>query len=63
MADFLEDENEVLIKSVTSLVEPLILITLGLVVGLVAISMFLPLFDLTSMAGAGPGPGSGGGTP
>lgn len=61
MADFLEEENEVLVKSVTSLVEPLILITLGVVVGLVATSMFLPLFDLTSMAGGGPGGGGGGG--
>ena len=53
MADFLDEENEVIVKSVTSLVEPLILITLGLVVGFVAISMFLPLFDLTSTAGGG----------
>jgi type II secretory pathway component PulF len=53
MADFLDEENEVLLKSVTSLVEPLILITLGLIVGFVAISMFLPLFDLTATAGGG----------
>jgi type IV pilus assembly protein PilC len=56
MADFLDEENEVILKSLTSLVEPLILITLGVVVGLVATSMFLPLFDLTGMAGGGPPP-------
>ena len=55
MADFLDEENEVIVKSLTSLVEPLILITLGLVVGFVAVSMFLPLFDLTSTAGGGGG--------
>ena len=55
MADFLDEENEVIVKSLTSLLEPLILITLGLVVGFVAISMFLPLFDLTSTAGGGGG--------
>jgi type II secretory pathway component PulF len=60
MADFLDEENEVLIKSLTSLIEPCILICLGVIVGIVAISMFLPLFDLTAMAGSGP-PGSGGG--
>lgn len=54
MADFLEEENEIILKSVTSLVEPVILITLGVVVGLVATSMFMPLFDLTAMAGGGP---------
>lgn len=59
MADFLDEENDVLIKSVTGLVEPLILITLGIIVGLVATSMFLPLFDLTSMAGASTGGGGG----
>jgi type II secretory pathway component PulF len=62
MADFLDEENEVLLKSLTSLIEPIILITLGLVVGTVAISMFLPLFDLTATAGAGGG-GGGGGAP
>jgi type II secretory pathway component PulF len=56
MADFLDEENEVVLKSVTSLIEPLILLALGCVVGLVATSMFMPLFDLTSMAGA---PGGG----
>jgi type II secretory pathway component PulF len=60
MADYLDEENEVLIKSLTGLIEPLILISLGVVVGLVATSMFLPLFDLTAMAGGGP-PGAGGG--
>jgi type IV pilus assembly protein PilC len=53
MADFLDDENQMLIKSLTGLLEPVILITLGVVVGLVATSMFLPLFDLTAMAGGG----------
>ncbi|HEX7010237.1 MAG TPA: type II secretion system F family protein, partial [Phycisphaeraceae bacterium] len=53
VASFLEEENEVLLRSLTSLLEPLILIGLGLVVGLVAMSMFLPLFDLTASAGGG----------
>jgi type IV pilus assembly protein PilC len=53
MADFLDEENEVLVKTLTGLLEPVILITLGVVVGLVATSMFLPLFDLTASAGGG----------
>lgn len=51
VADFLEEDNEVLVKSLTSIIEPLILVGLGLAVGFVAISLFLPLFDLTSMGG------------
>jgi type II secretory pathway component PulF len=48
MADHLDEDNELVVKSLTSIVEPLILIVLGLIVGVVAISMFLPLFDLTA---------------
>ena len=48
MADFLDEENEVIVKSLTSILEPIILIILGVLVGFVALSMFLPLFDLTS---------------
>ena len=52
LADYLDEENETVIKSVSSIIEPVIMIGLGIMVGLVAISMFLPLFDLTASAGA-----------
>ena len=55
MADFLDEDNEVTLRSLTSIIEPLILVVLGCVVGFVAISMFLPLFDLTSMTQPGGG--------
>jgi type II secretory pathway component PulF len=51
LADFMDEDNEVIVKSITSLIEPLILIVLGVIVGFVAISMFLPLFDLTAAGG------------
>ncbi len=54
MADFLDEENEVVVKSLMSLMEPAILIVLGLVVGVIALSMFLPLFDLVSNVNGGP---------
>lgn len=53
VSDFLDEENEVVIKSLTSILEPVILIGLGILVGFIAISMFLPLFDLTSAARGG----------
>jgi type II secretory pathway component PulF len=59
VAEFMDEDTEQTIKTVTGLLEPLILLFLGLVVGAMAISMMLPLFDLTA-AGAGPG---GGGSP
>jgi type II secretory pathway component PulF len=53
IADFLDEENELVMKSLTTLVEPAILILMGLLVGAVAISLFMPLFDLTSMVQGG----------
>ena len=58
VAEALDEDNELVLRSLTSIVEPLILIVLGLVVGAVALSMFLPLFDLTAASGPGPGGGS-----
>ncbi len=56
VADFMDEDTEQTIRTVTSLLEPLILLFLGVVVGTMAISMMLPLFDLTA-AGAGTGGG------
>ncbi len=51
LADSMEDDNKVVVKSMTSLLEPLILVVLGLMVGFVTVSMFMPLFDVTAAAG------------
>lgn len=48
VADVLDETNEELVNTVARLIEPVILIGMGFVVGGVAISLFLPLFDLTS---------------
>jgi len=53
IADFLDDENEVTIRSLTSIIEPVILLAMAILVGLIAISIFTPLFDLTAMTQAG----------
>ena len=53
IADFLDDENEITVRSLTSILEPVILVFMGLLVGVVAISLFMPLFDLTAMVQGG----------
>jgi len=53
VADFLDEDNEVVVKSLTTILEPVILIVMGVLVALLATSMFMPLFDLTSMAAGG----------
>jgi type IV pilus assembly protein PilC len=51
IADHLDEDNEMALKTLVGLVEPLILIAMGLVVGTMAVSMFLPLFDLAASGG------------
>lgn len=52
IADYLDEENESTVKALSSLLEPVIMLVLGGLVAFVAVSMFLPLFDLTASAGA-----------
>ncbi|GMV27079.1 MAG: pilus assembly protein PilC [Phycisphaerae bacterium] len=56
VADAIDEDNDVLLRSTTRLLEPLILSFLGVVVGLVTLSMFMPLFDLASAGAATGGP-------
>lgn len=51
LSEHLDEDNAVAIKALTQTIEPVIVLTMGLLIGFVAVSMFLPLFDLTSMAG------------
>ncbi len=50
-ADMLDESNTELIDALMRLIEPIILIGMGLVVGTVAVSLFLPLFDMTAAMG------------
>ncbi len=46
VADFYEDEVEQAVKALTSIMEPLMIIVLGGMVGAILISMYLPMFKL-----------------
>jgi type IV pilus assembly protein PilC len=46
IADFYEAEVDAKIKALTSLLEPLMIVFVGGIVGVIVISMYLPLFDL-----------------
>ena len=51
IAEYLDEDNQQVMKTLSGIIEPLILTILGVVVGCVAISMFLPLFDLAGASG------------
>lgn len=46
VADFYDEEVDVLVKSLISLLEPIMIVFLGLVIGAIVISLFLPLIKL-----------------
>jgi type IV pilus assembly protein PilC len=48
IADFYEDEVDVAIAGLLTVLEPALICFLGVVVGGIVISMYLPLFELIS---------------
>lgn len=52
IADTFEDDVDTTVGALTSLLEPLLIVTLGLIVGGIVISMFLPLIKLLSALSA-----------
>jgi type IV pilus assembly protein PilC len=46
VADFYEDEVDAAVKSLTSVLEPVMIIVIGGIVGFVVISMYLPMFKV-----------------
>ena len=50
VANWMDEENSQLVASLSKILEPLVLIFMGFVVGGVAISLFMPLFDMATAA-------------
>jgi type IV pilus assembly protein PilC len=46
IADFYEEEVDVAVAALTSLLEPILMVIVGGIVGVVLMSMYLPIFDL-----------------
>lgn len=53
LADFYDDEVETMLKSLTSIIEPVMMLVVGAIVGLVVIAMYLPMFDVYNLVGKG----------
>jgi type IV pilus assembly protein PilC len=49
MADFWDEEIEAMLDALTSLIEPMLIVFLGLIVGGIVIAMFLPIFKLNEV--------------
>jgi type IV pilus assembly protein PilC len=51
IADFYEDEVDQAVASLTSLLEPIMMVFLGTVIGFIVIAMYLPIFTMASAIG------------
>jgi type IV pilus assembly protein PilC len=49
IADFYDDEVESAVAALTSLLEPMLMVVLGTVIGFIVIAMYLPIFQLGSV--------------
>jgi type IV pilus assembly protein PilC len=53
VADYYEKEIDSKVETLSSVIEPVIILFLGLLVSLILISMYMPMFDLVSVVGGG----------
>lgn len=53
IADVYDEEVDVTVTGLMSLLEPFLIIGMGLIVGFIVVSMFLPLFELINALGGG----------
>ena len=49
VAKFCEDDMKVAVKAMTSMIEPIMIVTMGLLVGGIAMALLLPIFKLSSI--------------
>jgi type IV pilus assembly protein PilC len=49
VADFYEDEVDASIQALTSIIEPMMMVGVGIMVGIIIISMYLPMFKLLTL--------------
>ena len=54
ISDYLDEEIETTLSGLTSLIEPILIVFLGVVVGGMVICMFLPIFKMSEIVNPGP---------
>jgi type IV pilus assembly protein PilC len=50
IADFYDQEVDTAVKGLTSMIEPLIMVVMGVVIGAIVIAMFMPMFSMSELA-------------
>jgi len=50
IADFYDSEVDTAVKGLTSLIEPIVIVVMGIVIGTIVVAMFMPMFEIGGMA-------------
>ncbi|MBP8645137.1 MAG: type II secretion system F family protein [Syntrophobacteraceae bacterium] len=53
IADFYDEEVDIAVESLTSMLEPLMIVFLGVTIGFLLIAMYLPIFQIADVVGRG----------
>jgi type IV pilus assembly protein PilC len=56
IAEFYEDQVDNTVAGLTSLIEPILIVFLGVVIGFIVVSMFMPLFKMIEAIEPGASP-------
>lgn len=51
VADFYDDEVETAIEGLTSMIEPLLMVFMGVTIGAIVVAMFMPMFEMGGLVG------------
>jgi len=49
IAEFYESEVDAAVKALTSIIEPIMIVVVGGIVGAIVISMYLPMFEIFNL--------------
>jgi type IV pilus assembly protein PilC len=53
VAEYYEKELDTIVETLSSVIEPIIVLFLGLLVAAILVAMYLPMFDLMDVVGGG----------
>lgn len=51
IADFYDQEVDTAVKGLTSMIEPIVIVVMGVIIGTIVVAMFLPMFGMGELAG------------
>ena len=52
IADFYDEEVDAAVAALTSMIEPIVIVVMGAVIGSILIAMYLPMFDIIGQISA-----------